>query len=88
MTAIPTIVPTPEQLRLQHIQESVHLLFRAMEHLDLDTLFLAAGTENTVPRVKIDNALRRDAEWLTALLGIPEQSEDVIRVFNTETIKR
>lgn len=85
---IDTPTKTPEQLRLQHIQESVHQIFRAMEHLDLDTLFLVAGTENTVPRVKIDNALRRDAEWLTALLGIPEQAEDVIRIFNNETIKR
>lgn len=63
MTDAPTDTnkPTADLLRLNSIQAAVHEVFYRMEHLELDALFVRAGSEKTVPQVRIDRALRSDA---------------------------
>lgn len=82
-----TDTPT-DLLRLNSIQAHVHEVFYRMEHLELDALFVRAGSEKNIPQIRIDRALRSDAEWLTTLLGIPEQADAVIKNYNQRMIER
>lgn len=75
--------------RLNKIQASAAELFWRMEHLQLDALFAGAGSADTVPQTKIDEALRMDAEWLSELLGLePGKATLLIKGFNQRMIKK